>query len=233
MEVAIPIAVLLVEAVARNLNNKIKMTTNTNLFPAIESTIDSFDLAGLAPERIKILQPLIDYIQDKTNKQQNIRLNLICTHNSRRSILAQVWTQAAATYYNIDKVYCYSGGTEATAVYPVIIETLEKSGFIIKIKDEGLNPVYAISYAENESALLGFSKTYDNHYNPGSEFVAIMTCSQADAGCPFIAGAEKRIPITYEDPKEFDHTAQQQEKYWERSQQIGTEMLYVFSQIKK
>jgi arsenate reductase len=50
----------------------------------------------------------------------------------------------------------------------------------------------------------GFSKKYDDEFNPKSEFAAIMTCSQADGGCPFIAGAEKRIPITYEDP--FDNT---------------------------
>ena len=58
-----------------------------------------------------------------------------------------------------------------------------------------------------------------------------MTCSQANANCPFIPGAEKRIPITYEDPKEFDNTPQQIKKYQERSNQIATEMLYVFSQI--
>ena len=65
------------------------------------------------------------------------------------------------------------------------------------------------------------------------EFAAIMTCSQADGGCPFIAGAEKRIPITFEDPKAFDNTPQQKEKYEERSFQIATEMFYVFSQIKQ
>lgn len=60
-----------------------------------------------------------------------------------------------------------------------------------------------------------------------------MTCSQADGGCPFISGAEKRIAITYDDPKAFDNTDQQTEKYNERSLQIATEMFYVFSQIKK
>ncbi len=44
----------------------------------------------------------------------------------------------------------------------------------------------------------------------------------------FIAGAEKRIPITFEDPKAFDNTPQQAEKYEERSLQIATEMFYVF-----
>ena len=60
-----------------------------------------------------------------------------------------------------------------------------------------------------------------------------MTCSQADDGCPFVPGAEKRIPITYDDPKAFDNTPQQAEKYSERSKQIATEMCYIFSKIKK
>jgi arsenate reductase len=61
-----------------------------------------------------------------------------------------------------------------------------------------------------------------------------MTCSQADGGCPFIAGAEKRIPITtFEDPKISDNTPQQSQVYAERSLQIASEMFYVFSKIKK
>ena len=59
-----------------------------------------------------------------------------------------------------------------------------------------------------------------------------MTCSHADENCPFIAGAEKRIPITYEDPKKFDNTPEQLAKYNERSLQIATELFYVFSKVK-
>jgi arsenate reductase len=112
-------------------------------------------------------------------------------------------------------------------------QTLMESGFKINIIAEGNNPIYAIKYAVNEPAVIGFSKTFDDEFNPQSEFAAIMTCSHADVGCPFIAGAEKRIPITFEDPKAFDNTAQQAEKYNERSLQIATELCYVFSQIKK
>ena len=86
-------------------------------------------------------------------------------------------------------------------------------------------------FSENEQPIIGFSKTLDDEFNPTSEFAAIMTCTQADEGCPFIAGAEKRIPITFEDPKAFDNTPQEAEKYNERSVQIATEMFYVFSQI--
>jgi arsenate reductase len=207
--------------------------SKTTLFPEIEKTIQSFDFESIPVDRKIILQSLIDYIQFKVNHQVAIRLNLICTHNSRRSHLSQVWAQTAAAYYAIENVFCYSGGTEATALFPMAAQTLMESGFKINIIAEGNNPIYAIKYAVNEPAVIGFSKTFDDEFNPQSEFAAIMTCSHADVGCPFIAGAEKRIPITFEDPKAFDNTAQQAEKYKERSLQIATELCYVFSQIKK
>lgn len=202
------------------------------LYPEIENTISSFDFKRISGERRTVLQPLIDFIQHKVNSRLDIRLNLICTHNSRRSHLSQVWAQTAAAHYGVKNVSCYSGGTEATALFPMVAETLAHSGFKIKTLSEGKNPVYIIKFASNALPVIGFSKTYDDDFNPESAFAAIMTCSQADSGCPFIAGAEKRIPITFEDPKVSDGTPQQKEIYQERSLQIGTEMFYVFSQIK-
>jgi len=206
--------------------------TKTILFPEIEKVIGTLDFETITAERKIILQPLLDFIQDKATNRQEIRLILICTHNSRRSHLSQVWAQTAAAHFNIKNVFCYSGGTEATALFPMVAKTLEQSGFKIKTIAAGNNPIYDIKYGENQHPIIGFSKTYDDDFNPQSEFAAILTCSQADGGCPFIAGAEKRISITFEDPKAFDNTPQQAEKYQERSLQIATEMFYVFSQIK-
>lgn len=209
------------------------MSNQNTLLPKIESLVQSFDFKEISNDRKITLLPLIDFIQSKFDNQQEIRLNFICTHNSRRSHLSQVWAQTAANYYDIKNVFCYSGGTEATALFPKVAETLENSGFNIKKMSQGNNPVYAIKFAENEMPVVGFSKAYDDDFNPESGFAAIMTCSQADGGCPFIAGAEKRIAVTYEDPKVFDNTNEQTEKYRERSLQIATEMFYVFSEIKK
>lgn len=203
------------------------------LYPEVENTVKSFDFKQISEERKAILQPLIDFIQTKADSNLGIRLNLICTHNSRRSHLSQVWAQTAAAYYDIKNVSCYSGGTEATALFPMVAQTLGDLGFKIKTLSEDTNPIYSIKYSANELPVIGFSKTYDDDFNPESGFAAIMTCSQADGGCPFIAGAEKRIPITFEDPKISDGTPQQKETYLKRSLQIGTEMFYVFSQIKK
>ena len=128
-------------------------------------------------------------------------------------------------------MFCYSGGTEATALFPIVAKTLEHSGFEINSISENKNPIYSIKYAENEHPIIGFSKIFDDNFNPKEAFAAILTCSQADQGCPFITGAEIRIPITFEDPKVFDNTTQQAQKYQEKSLQIAAELTYVFSQI--
>ena len=207
-------------------------TTTPTLFPQLAALINSLDIERISATRKEILDPLAEFIQHKVKTDQEIRLNFICTHNSRRSHLSQAWAQAIAAHFGITNVYSYSGGTEATALFPMAAATLKNSGFQITSLSEGKNPVYSIKYAANEAPIIGFSKTFDAPFNPSSEFAAIMTCSSADQGCPFIAGAEKRFPITFEDPKAFDNTPQQAEKYQERSLQIATELYYIFSKVK-
>lgn len=201
------------------------------VFEKIDHIISTLNVETISKERKETLQPLIDFVQTKVNDNKEIRINFICTHNSRRSHLSQVWAQTLALHFNIKNVFCYSGGTEATALFPMAAKTLENSGFQIKTISEGNNPIYSIKYANNEHPIIGFSKKLDDDFNPKSEFAAIMTCDSANEACPFVAGAEKRIPITFEDPKAFDGTAQQAEKYHERSLQIATELFYVFSKI--
>ena len=202
------------------------------IFPQLEAYIATLDLSTIAAERKVVLQALVDFIQTKVNAKESIRLNFICTHNSRRSHLSQVWAQTLAAHAGIKDVFSYSGGTEATALFPVVAETLKQTGFEIHTLSSEKKPVYSIKFAANQHPVIGFSKTFDNPFNPTSDFAAILTCSQADADCPFIAGAEKRIALPFEDPKAFDHTPQQAEKYAERSRQIATELHYVFTQIQ-
>lgn len=204
----------------------------TDLFPAIAREIESLQPDTIPEERRAVLQPLIAYLQEKVKKGEDIRINFICTHNSRRSHISQVWAQALAAWFGIKNTYCYSGGTMATALFPMAAGTLKGAGFLVTTLSEGKNPVYSIKYSENNHPVIGFSKTYDNDFNPKSGFAAVMTCSEADGDCPFIPGAEKRIPITYEDPKAFDNTPEQADKYRERSLQIATELFFVFSQTR-
>lgn len=200
-------------------------------FNTLNDIISSLDISTISEERKQILDILKTYIQTKKDNHQNINLNFICTHNSRRSHLSQIWAQTMANNFKIKNVFCYSGGTEATAMFTVVEETLKKQGFHIDKLSNEKNPVYAIKFSDNNNPIICFSKTFDADFNPSSNFAAIMTCSHADENCPFIAGAEQRIPVRYDDPKAFDNTPQQLEKYRERSLQIATELFYVFSQI--
>jgi arsenate reductase len=202
------------------------------LFKDIRNIISNLKPETISEERKAVLNPLAEFIQFKVSVNQDIRINFICTHNSRRSHLSQVWAQTMAYHFGIKNVFCYSGGTESTALFSMAAETLKNSGFEIKTISEGSNPIYSIKYSENEHPVIGFSKKLDDTFNPKSEFAAIMTCNSANEACPFVPGAEKRIPITFEDPKAFDNTPQQAEKYNERSLQIATELFYVFEQIQ-
>lgn len=202
------------------------------MYPIIQKISKEISHQPLSEERKQVLQPLIDYIQNKRNSNAKVLLNFICTHNSRRSHLAQIWAQTMAHYFGISHVYAYSGGTEQTAVYPQVLETLKAQGFEIQVLSEGKNPVFALKYDSNTLPVALFSKEFQHPFNPQSGFAAIMTCDTADENCPFVAGAEDRIPIKYTDPKAYDETPDKAEKYYEKSLEIAREMGYVFSKIE-
>lgn len=202
------------------------------IYETINQTISSLNISTISEERKSLLLNLTEFIQQRKNNDEAITINFICTHNSRRSHLSQIWAQTLAAFYKVNNITCYSGGTEATALFPKVAETLENQGFKIQNLSQTQNPIYSIKFGKNSLPIIGFSKTFDDPFNPENGFAAIMTCSSADVGCPFISGASMRIPLTFDDPKLFDHTPQQNEKYLERSIQIATELKYVFSEIK-
>lgn len=201
------------------------------MYPAIRSYIDSLDLNSIPTERCATLDKLTEYIQEKVGKEYPVQLTYVCTHNSRRSHLGQVWAQVAAAHYGVPQVATFSGGTEATACNPRTIAALERAGLRINKTTEEENPVYEICFDEMQPPVIAFSKVYDQSPNPTENFAAIMTCSHAEENCPFIPGAEKRFAITYTDPKEADDSPAESQTYDARCRQIATEMLYVFSRI--
>jgi arsenate reductase (thioredoxin) len=182
-------------------------------------------------DRKALLGKLTQYIQAKVNAKEPIALTFICTHNSRRSHLSQLWGQVAAYYYHIPQVQTYSGGTEATAFNSRAVHAVEKAGFKVEKTENSSNPVYLVHYAAEQPPVKAFSKVYDEGGNPRSDFGAVMTCTHADENCPFIPGAT-RISLPYDDPKAFDDTPEEAIKYAERTRQIGQEILYAFSQVK-
>ena len=186
----------------------------------------------IPPNRKVILNQLSEFIKSQKQAGKPVYLNFICTHNSRRSHISQLWAQAAAYYYGIENIFCFSGGTEATAFNPRAVKAMQDAGFNITTTKEGENPVYEVRYAKEAKPVIAFSKKYDDPFNQSANFAAVMTCSHADQNCPLVLGATARIALTYDDPKEYDGTPLEAAKYAERVHQIGREIFYAFSKLK-
>ncbi|GJM29123.1 MAG: arsenate reductase [Cyclobacteriaceae bacterium] len=201
-----------------------------SIFPALANTIKRVSKRIIPEDRKEVLQLLIDFIQSKIDAGQQINLNFICTHNSRRSQFAQIWAQTAADYFGVP-AKCFSGGVEVTAFNERAVASVKRSGFKVSSKGDA-NPFYSVTIGDDQHPVSAFSKLFDHPVNQVESFAAVMTCSHADENCPFIPGTEKRIPVHYEDPKDFDGTPQEEARYDERSMQIASEMFYMFSHIE-
>lgn len=204
---------------------------NHSFFPAVEATIASLPISKIPEDRIPVIQSMVDYILGKIKSGEEIRLNFICTHNSRRSQFSQIWAQTAADYFGV-KAFCYSGGVEVTAFNERAVAAIRRDGFKVVQKGED-NPVYFIFHGQEAEPIVTFSKVYDDPINPNSGFAAVMTCDHADENCPYIPGAEIRIPLRFEDPKAFDGTDLEEKMYTERSHQIGAELFLIFQKVKE
>ncbi len=203
------------------------------VYSPLQHLISQFEaqFSEIPENRKLILKQLADFIKTKQKSNELINLNFICTHNSRRSHIAQFWAQAAAANYGVENVQCYSGGTESTAFNPRAVKAMSEVGFGISKTTDSENPQYEVRFSETQKPLIAFSKKYDDSSNPASGFAAIMTCSHADENCPLVVGAEKRISLPYDDPKDFDGTDQESEKYHERVLEIGCEIAFAFSLV--
>lgn len=180
-------------------------------------------------ERKALLEELGHYIHDKGKSGKTCNLVFICTHNSRRSQMSQIFAHAASIAYNRKFVRVFSGGTEATAFNPNAILALREAGLQIKAESTGKNPRYRIITGEPDPGILCYSKTFDEVCDNLEDFAAVMTCSEADEACPYIPGAEKRYPVRYEDPGQFDGTEEQDQAYRDTCRIIARQMFYLFS----
>jgi len=195
----------------------------------VDQRVDEFD--QIPADRRAQLEKIADYVKSQVKSTQPIKLTFICTHNSRRSHMSQIWAAIAAQYYGVARVETFSGGTEATAFNPRAVAALKRAGLKVEKKDDEANPRYEVSSGGSAAPLICFSKVYNESPNPESGFCAVMTCTQADQKCPLVKGSTLRVSLPFDDPKVADNTPDEASKYDERCSQISREMLYLFSRV--
>lgn len=187
--------------------------------------------AQISPSRREQLTTIADYVSEQIRSSQPVNLTFICTHNSRRSQLCQVWATVAARYHGVPGVTCFSGGTEATACNIRTVRALRRAGLSVVTQRDGNNPRYLLQYSEDHPALSLFSKVYTDSPNPDGNFAAVLCCSDADKKCPTVENASVRIPLHYEDPKIADGTPAEAGRYDERAFEIARDMLFLMSLV--
>jgi arsenate reductase (thioredoxin) len=204
---------------------------NLKFYKALEAYCSTLESEfGLIPEeRQAALKLLGSYLAKKNEAGETAQLTVICTHNSRRSHFGQAWLAVAAAYFGLN-VETFSGGTEATAFHPNAVDALRRTGLEIRQLDNGNNPNYEMKLGQDSEPLRLFSKKFDHDFNPQQGFAAIMVCSEADAGCPFVPGADARFSLPYLDPKAADGLPTEAAVYDARCRQMAVEMFYAVKQ---
>jgi len=209
--------------------------SNSNLLPPLRPYVQEVanELGMVSPERRVVLDEIAANVVALLKAGKPAQMTFICTHNSRRSHMSQIWAQTAAYYYGLDKIYAFSGGTEATACNCRTVAAMRRVGFGIEDATSGDNPVYLVRYAEDRSPISAYSKLYNAAPNPKRDFIALMTCSVADKSCPVVHGALARYAIHYADPRLCDDTPTETAAYNERCREIAREMFYIMAEVRR
>jgi arsenate reductase len=204
------------------------------LYHELSSYIDAGarGIEAIPAERKAKLSEIARFIEGRLGEGSAPLITFICTQNSRRSLMAQIWAQTAAAFCEVPKVQTFSGGMEATSFHPSAVAALRRAGLRIDKTEGEENPVYHVRYSDRPAVMEVFSKLYNSPPNPREDFCAVLTCSDADADCPVVLGSSQRVTIPYDDPKAFDGTGREALEYDERCRQISSEMLHLFSLVR-
>lgn len=209
--------------------------TKRHLLPDLQPYVDGVagELDQVPAARREVLDKIAADVVARLNARQPARLTFICTHNSRRSHMSQIWAQTAAYHFGLKQVEAFSGGTEATACNCRTVAAMRRAGFDIEDATNGENPLYLVRYAADRPSIRAYSKLYNADGNPASNFIALMTCSAADKSCPVVKGAIARHAIHYADPRVCDDTPVETTAYNERCREIAREMFYIMARVRE
>jgi arsenate reductase (thioredoxin) len=185
-------------------------------------------------------EELVKWIVKHYEPGKELSAIVMCTGNTRRSMLGSTMGNVAAAYYGLPGVRFYSGGTAPDAFNPRTVASLKEIGVEIEPtgkeaargKADTPNPIYRVCWGKGLEAL-EFSKKYTDAHNPQKGFASILVCSEADDACPVVPGASARVPVPYLDPKAFDGAPFESAKYAERRDDIGRFMLSALMQARR
>lgn len=207
----------------------------TGLLPSLQPYVQEVlsELDQVPSDRQALLKDIASVVVERLRAGAAADLTFICTHNSRRSHMSEVWAQTAAYWFGLDRVRAFSGGTEVTACNCRTVLAMRRAGFAIETESGGENPRLLVRYAKDRPPVRAYSKLYNADANPKRDFIALMTCSKADRSCPVVEGAIARFPIHYMDPRLCDDTPEETAAYNARCREIAREMFFLMAEVRR
>lgn len=200
--------------------------------------------AQLSPAHKQAAERLGAWIAANYKPGQPLEVVIICTGNSRRSMLGSVMGNACAAYAGMPDVRFHSGGTTPSAFNKRTIASLKRAGVLIEPTGEKApagpagadNLKYHVKWSADNATpaleMVEFSKHYRDPANPQKGFAAVLVCTEADGACPTVMGASARIAAPFEDPKKYDDTPEEAARYDERRDDIARFMMHAFQSAK-
>lgn len=229
-----------------------------NLLPSVAAFVDELqrDISAAAVDnndddvrrsKLESIAKCVTSMLTTTNNNDDddvgARLLFLCTHNSRRSQLAQVWYAVAAAYYSLgDRIETFSAGTQSTLVPNTIVRVLRSVGMIVTRDDDNNDDdderaVCTVRFSDSSSnALRLFSKKLDDSTLPSDDerkrrVCIVAVCADADQACPLGGKCRCRLALPYDDPKSADGRQDESSVYSARSRSIAREAFVVMRNV--
>lgn len=212
------------------------MNDESKLFSTISTYLASQD--GKQPPVNEIhqasMQKFAQWLKMRGKKKTDVVV--ICTGNSRRSILTSTMGNLIAAYRKWPEVRFHSAGTAPSAFNSCTIAALKQIGVEITAtgsqakegKKGEKNPHYKVQWGKDKDAYsLEYSKALGDVSLPGNDFAALIVCSDADKECPVVEGAAIRLALPFEDPKAFDGKPNESEEYAKTRDLIAQTLLAI------
>lgn len=193
---------------------------------------------GISPEHEKAARQLAAWLSAGASSSTERAVLVVCTGNSRRSVLGAALGNMASTYYDLSSVRFLSAGRRPTALNPRAASALERIGVEIRATGELAqsgpssepNPKYLLHFGgsgatQERLRAVEYSKSL-SEAAPPFPFAALLVCNEADASCPTVPGAAIRIAAPFDDPKAFDGSPFEPREYDRARDEIGRVILY-------
>ena len=181
-------------------------------------------------------RPILETMAQSFANEAQLKVNFICTHNSRRSHFSEVLFRTAVNYYGLKNVKTFSGGTECTALFPEVAESFSRHGFkVVPIQayNQQAYKIFIENLEREETTPILFSKIYNAEYNPQENYHAVMVCDSAHESCPVVHGSTQRHSLIFQDPKSSDGKQNQFQVYDRTLALIATELAFVARRIRE